>query len=407
MIYDVIVLGAGASGLYFSAYLGSKSPKQSLLLLEKNTRPGLKLLASGSGQCNLTHEGPAYGLLSHYGPHKKFVNAAIRAHDNQAVIEAFDQMGLACWAREDGKVFPRSMRSKDVLKALLESIRKAPKVSVKLGEEVVAVSASKGHFQVTTQAGAYLGRRLVVATGGLSYPQLGASGIGYDVAKVFGHDLVPPRPALAAVYTADPNLSSLMGTVLEKARVQNDSTGVFYEGTLLFTHFGLSGPVIIDNSRYFEVGDTLRICFSKDASMTHFLSYVNAHGDKPLTFYLNQLDITDKIKNWTLMVLGIKGDQKLATLDKNLRKALLSHLTAFEVSISALSPYKEAMATAGGVSLAGVDAKTMASKHKEGLYFLGEVLEIVGDTGGYNLQWAFSSAVAAATHIMSKDEGKQ
>lgn len=402
MVYDVIVVGAGASGLYFSSHFAHESFCPKILVLEKNKRPGLKLLASGSGQCNFTHFEPAYALLNHYGAHKKFVKNAIRSHDNDAVMAYFKFLGVPYDVRADGKVFPKSKRSKEILSALLNPVEASSKIDILYEAEVINCEKYEDVFQTTTSKGVFFSKMLVVASGGLSYPQLGASGIGYEIAKNLGHSVTEPRVALAAVYSSNQSLKMLMGTVLESTQIHHKRTGKIIVGDLLITHFGLSGPVIIDHSKDFELGDQLLIKFSDDANEASFLSYVELHGEKPLSFYLNQLGITERIKQWTLDELKINGNIKLSEVDKATRRMLIQHLSAYPVSVDALSSMKEAMATAGGVSVSEIDPKTMASKCCQGLYFLGEVQEVVGDTGGYNLQWAFSSAYSAMTHIKSK-----
>lgn len=398
MIYDVIILGAGASGLYLAAHLYGKK----VLIIEKNTRPGLKLLAAGAGQCNVTHTGKAYELATHYGDKSKFVKKAIGIHDNEAVMAYFSLKGVPLWARDDGKVFPKSMRSKDVLKALLDEVHRF-EVPIKLNESVLYCTHDSAHYTVKTTAQTYLCKNLVVATGGITYPQLGATGIGHDIAKAFGHHVVKPKPALAAVYTSSQALKALQGLVLDEVSIRLDRANKVVSGTLLFTHFGLSGPVIIDHSRYMCSGDVLKVAWVKGEEKEieqMFLKTVDQMGHLPLNYYMNHLKLNEKIKVLVLESSGLHGEMKLAEVSKTMRQKLMAFLCRYPVRIDHLSGLKEAMATAGGVDTSEVDPKTMASKKMAGLYFIGEVLDVDGDTGGYNLQWAFSSGYAVAQKLL-------
>lgn len=398
MIYDVIILGAGASGLYLAAHLYGKK----VLVIEKNTRPGLKLLAAGAGQCNVTHTGKAYELASHYGDKGKFVKKAIAMHDNEAVMAYFSLKGVPLWAREDGKVFPKSMRSKDVLKALLDEVHRFD-THLKLGETVLYCTHDSNHYTVKTTAQTYLCKNLVVATGGVTYPQLGATGIGHDIAKSFGHHVVAPHVGLAAVYTSSSAIKALQGLVLDDVSIQLDRVNKVVTGPLLFTHFGLSGPVIIDHSRDMRAGDVLKIAWVKGEEKEieqMFLKMVDQTGHLPLNYYMNHLKLNEKIKALILQSCALNGELKLAEVSKVMRQNLMAHICRFPVPINHLSGLKEAMATAGGVDTSEVDPKTMASKKMAGLYFTGEVLDVDGDTGGYNLQWAFSSSYAVAQDLL-------
>lgn len=398
MIYDVIIIGAGASGLYLAAHLYGKK----VLVIEKNTRVGLKLLASGNGQCNLTHTGKVYEIVQHYGDKKKFVKPAISVHDNEAVRAYFSLKEVPTYAREDGKIFPKSMRSKDVLKALTGELEKLG-IPIITGSHVLDCTQNSSGYTVFTKEKQFLTKNLVIATGGITYPQLGASDMGYVLAEKMGHKVVEPRPALAAVYTRHEGIKSLQGLVLENACVTLERTKKVYQGSLLFTHFGLSGPLIIDHSRDMLPKDLIKINWLKDTKEKieqTFLKTVDEKGHLPLNYYMNLLDLHEKVKTFVLVEASLNGNKKLSEVTKSERKILTETLCETSIGIDRLSGLNEAMATAGGVDTSEIDPRTMASKYQEGLYFIGEVLDVDGDTGGYNLQWAFSSAYAVAQRLM-------
>ena len=403
MIYDAIIIGAGASGLYCAAHLNNKN----VLIIEKNKRIGLKVLASGSGQCNLTHGGYMNAFYGHYGANKAFVKPALSAHTNKDVVSYFESCGVKCFERPDGKVFPESLKASDVVDALK---RACSKVVIKMKTRVISCDKVSTHFVVKTDGGEYHSMTLVVATGGRSYPNLGTTGDGYPIAEAFGHTIVPTKPGLTGVVTRAKTLATLQGVSIEDVTLTLNRQGQkskVYQGALLFTHFGLSGPVVINNSRGFDRGDTLSINFlasPSDVIEGHFIETANLNGDKPISFYLNQLKLPDVLKSLIMADAGFERDTKLSTITKPQRKWLMQQLTNYVCEIESLIGYQQAMVTVGGISCDEVDAKTLESKVIKGLFFIGEVLNVDGDTGGYNLQWAFSSGCAAAKKIQTDIE---
>lgn len=405
MTYDVIIVGAGAAGLYLGAHLDGVNA----IILEKNNRPGIKVLASGSGQCNLTHSGYISAFYERYGDHKSFVKPALKAHDNKAVIAYFESLGLKTMAREDGKVFPASLKAKDVVMTLMHQVQQ-----IRYQSNVKSIEQIENGFNISLETGEmFKAKHVIIATGGKSYPTMGSTGDGYSLAQTLGHSIVPPKPGLTGVVTREKTLLALQGQSFKNTVVacNGPNTNRHIKGDLLITHFGLSGPVILNHSRWLYPGDQLKVNFlgkAQEIVEKEFLEAVNHNGEKPLAFWLNQLEITDAFKNFIVDALekemSIQGlaQMKLGNIDKRLRKRLLSLLLAYPLEIENLIGYQQAMVTVGGVCLEEVSSKTMMSKNVENLYFIGEVLDIDGDTGGYNLQWAFSSAVAAASDIKKK-----
>lgn len=405
----IVIIGGGAAGLYCAAHIKNDQ----VLLLEKNTRLGLKLLVSGNGQCNLTHAGDWADFPMHYGGRDKFVKSAIRAHDNKAVMAFFEAQTLPVVVREDGKVFPESMRSKDVLEAVKRQIRLNGNVSIEMGQPVTGVGVEEDGFIIETPHNKVHADVIVLASGGFTYPQLGTTGDGYRFAAELGHTVIASRPALASVHLDDKKLKILQGLVIHKMDfecVKPQGQRLAFEGDVLFTHFGLSGPGILDNSRDLLPGDQLLLNFTgmkKQVLETSILKEIEKNGRNPVSYLLNQLGLADRVKNLILTTLDLDPSQKISVLSKNQRKSMIEVLCAYPVEIKKLSDIKEAMATAGGLSTEEFSSKTMMSKVIPGFYAIGEVLDVDGDTGGYNLQWAFSSAKAAASSIEKKMREKQ
>lgn len=405
MKYDAIIIGGGAAGLYLAAHL---KPLK-VLVLEKNSRLGLKLLASGSGQCNLTHGGDIKDFYSHYGEHKNFVKFALSHHDNKAVVRYFESHGLKCTERDDGKIFPSTFRSGDVLETLLNEIQSNGNSKIIREVKLLDIDFKGSSYTVLTDSGEFSTEALIVATGGMTYSRLGTTGDGYIIAEKLGHKVVKAKPGLTSVHCDDKNLLELSGLTFKNIHMAMGREGQKmrkFRGDLLLTHFGLSGPIILDNSRYFQKGDRLEIQFADvtyEALEQQFLEIAKENGEKPLAFFMNKLDIPDRLKPIVLGSAGVKKELRLSEVTKPVRREIIKSLTAYPVTIKSLSGEASAMVTVGGVALDDVGAKNMMSRIREGLYFIGEVLDIDGDSGGYNLQWAFSSAKTVADHIIKKN----
>ncbi|MBF4695217.1 BaiN/RdsA family NAD(P)/FAD-dependent oxidoreductase [Fusibacter ferrireducens] len=411
MSYDLVIIGGGAAGLFAA----SVSNQLDLVVLEKKDRVGLKLMVSGGGQCNLTHGGYMSHFMGQYGGHKRFVKPALTQFDNRQTIAYFKAIGIECFEREDGKVFPKCLDAKTVVKALSTSITKASKKKIHVETAVVEIIKKKDAFTVITDRGAFDTRHILIATGGKSYPALGSEGDGYRLAKSFGHEIVEPRPGLTGVVSGKISTLDWSGITLNDVELTHvasgqtklqlgrseirSGSGKTYKGDLLFTHFGVSGPVILNNSRVFHKGDHLLVNLVGVTSQALEKSFLEVAGDKLLAYWLNQLKLGDKFKAALLKALQLSGQEKMATLSKLQRKDMLKWLTQYEIIIDELQGFKQAMVTVGGVSTQEVNPKTMASLLLDGVYFAGEVLDVDGDTGGYNLQWAFSSAYVAVKAI--------
>ncbi|WP_342675755.1 NAD(P)/FAD-dependent oxidoreductase [Methanofollis sp. UBA420] len=400
--YDLIVIGAGPAGLFAAARTGAGGG--TVLLLEKKKMPGRKLLVSGSGQCNITHAGSVTEFFTRYGKHGQFLKPALRAFTNADLIAHVTGRGVPLTTEEGGKVFPTSRKAQDVLDLLLAECRDAG-VTVRCGEPVVAVEKSGDGFSVRTAVGEYGSTFLLIATGGASYPATGSTGDGYAFAASLGHTIAGTAPALAPVTVRDYPFADLAGISLQGVTVSLFRDGKKIgdqRGDLLFTHEGLSGPAILDLSRFIEPGDTLVVPVLPEGMREEITAALAAGGGARVRSVLSRYPVPERLLKRLIDLSEVPPEATCAHLTKAARTRLLQHLTACTLTVDALGGYGVAMVTRGGVALDEVNQKTMGSKRVEGLYFAGEVLDIDGDCGGFNIQAAFSTAALAAEAVLKR-----
>lgn len=404
-IYDTIIIGAGAAGLYCAARMNPET-SGSVLLLEKTEKYGTKLLMSGAGQCNLTHGGNIKDFLTHYGDRGSRIRTALYAHNNQAVCDFFRSLGVELTEREDGKIFPKSLDAHEVRNALLTAARKNG-VQLVTGADVTAVAQLDSGYQLTAADGQiWQCQNLIIACGGSSYPTTGSDGSIFPILqRDLGIEIVPPVPALTPVFVENYPFTELSGISFQNAEViVNPGTKEArrFTGDLLLTHRNLSGPVILNNSRHMKTGMRLAINFvfpyTTDSILSHMKQEFSANSRTAEHWLADLYSLPKRFCEVTVKSAGLSG-RKVSTLSGGDMKTLALSLAAAPYTISGLGSFRQAMVTAGGVALNEISLKTMESKKYSGLYFIGEVIDVDGDTGGYNLQFAFASAAAAAKAI--------
>ena len=409
MIYDLIIIGAGAAGLFAAA----NAPDHfKTLVLEKTKTPGNKLLLTGNGQCNLTNNEPIKAFLTRYGDKGKYLRPVLFPFSNLALMGFFEENALPLTIREDGKVFPKSMKSKDIVNLLLKLSHK-PDVTFRYGVEIKEIvqwsEAEILGYSIQATDGIYKSKNVLVATGGESYPQTGSDGTFFSCLERLGLSLVPRRPALTPIFVQNYPYSELSGLTFsncvieiiseESNTVPNNKNRIKVEGSLLLTHKGFSGPAVLEISRYIKPGDKLTVNYLPDKihdSLRRTLLKTAAEGSKQI---ITVLESTTSLPRRFLELIcdssNIAKDEKASRLTGKEMGALAERLTADSYNINDTGGFSTAMVTAGGVDLDEVNLRTMEAKQHPGLYFAGEVLDIDGDTGGYNLQFAFSSAMCA------------
>ncbi|KAB0630215.1 NAD(P)/FAD-dependent oxidoreductase [Acinetobacter gandensis] len=394
--YDVLILGAGASGL-MTAYKAAQRGRR-VLVVEKANKVGKKILMSGGGKCNFTNlyvEPENY--ISH-NPH--FVISALSRYTNWDFIGMVCEYGIEYEERKHGQLFTQN-GAKEILAMLLAECDKTGLVDIKTSCEVKTVNAIEDHgFQVVTTLGYFEAESVVIASGGLSIPTLGGSGIGYEIAKQFGHSVYPTRAGLVPFTFSDgfkEVTTRLSGNAVE-ATLSNELNS--FTEALLFTHRGLSGPSSLQLSNYWDVGQRFNINFLPALDVLAFLkakkvsqpkvllrTLFNEHLPKSVVVELQSLIWAEQAE----LAIGNISDEKL--------EHIAGRLENFEVKPSGTEGYRTAEVTLGGVDTTEVSSKTMESKKQKGLYFIGEVLDVTGHLGGFNFQWAWASAHAASEYV--------
>ena len=402
----IIIIGAGPAGLFCAANAAASGKE--VVILEKNPVPGKKLLLAGSGQCNITHDGPVREFVTHYGNKGSFLKPALMNFPNTALTSFFQDRGLEMVTTKAGKVFPATLQSKDVLH-ILEKECETNRVTLHYNEPVLNVSHTADGFIVGTRNTMYYGKLLVIATGGASYPGTGSTGDGYRFASSLGHTIEETAPALAPVIADGYPFADLSGISFDSLHFSLWRSGKkigSHSGDLLFTHQGLSGPGILDYSRFIHPGDTIRLSFAGQVHGEVFgkdlSEKIASHPVSNVKTIVLQYKIPERLVTGLLQLSGIPEDLTCAHLSKIQRTTLIANLLEFPIRVGKLGGFNEAMATRGGVSLQEIEPKTMESRLVTGLYFAGEIIDIDGDTGGYNLQAAFSTGFLAAKAIISK-----
>ena len=406
MYKKTIVVGAGAAGLFFGA-AAPVSAGGDILILEKTDKIGTKLLMAGSGHCNLTHAGSIKEFLLCYGQNGSRIRTCLYRHNNLEYVRFMESLGVPCSEREDGKIFPVSMDSRDVKKALLEAAA-ANSVTIMKNSPVTAVTVIPEGFEVTvgSKQSSYICTNLVIATGGASYPTTGSDGTFLQVLKnALGVEITELHPALSPIYVQNYPFGELSGISFKNAGLKifnKNSSSYEAAGDLLLTHRSFSGPLILNNSRYINTGSRVEINFVFPYTVSSVLSSIKevfrGNNKTVSSFFAEKYSLPKRFVAAVLEPPGL-NERKLSSLTGGEMEAAARAFAAADYSVSGVGSFREAMATSGGVCLDSVNLSAMESKTYKGLYFIGEVLDIDGNSGGYNLQFAYSSARAALDAI--------
>ncbi|OCL82255.1 tricarballylate dehydrogenase [Arcobacter porcinus] len=404
MIYDLIVIGAGPAGIMASISAANDGKK--VLLLEKMSQIALKLKATGGGKCNLTNTLEKDEFCEKFGKSGRFIKDALDTFSRDDLLSFFASIGVETIARDGFRIFPINHSSTVIIEALNSELARV-KVEVKTSIKVENIIKKEEFFSVNTDFGIFKSKNIILACGGKGYPTLGATGDGYVFAKSLGHSVTKTHPAMMPLFTKEKNFASCKADTIAKAVLKVDIKkykNLKLIGDLIFTKDGLRGPVILDFAReitpilekYDEV--PLLISFLKGKNEDEIYKIIKDEIAKnPEDNILQNLEklLARSVASEILNICEIDNKLRFKQIDGIKREKLIKTLAWTPFTIIGHDGFRQAMITRGGINLKEIDSKTMQSRVLNGLYFCGEVVDIDGPCGGYNLQWSFSSGYLA------------
>jgi predicted Rossmann fold flavoprotein len=398
--YDIAVIGAGAAGLAAAIFATQAAPEARVAAFDGARRVGAKILISGGGRCNVTHD-----IVSpdDFNGNRNTIGKVLRTFPVEQTIAWFGDMGVTLQREETGKLFPTTNRARTILEALLFAARRA---EILTGRRVEAVVPGADRFIVETAAGSFSARRVILSTGGRSVPKTGSDGHGYAIARALGHGVTELFPALVPLVLESGHwTTSLSGTSAGVGLAVRSSSGRITareRGAMLFTHFGISGPVVLDISRHWIAAQRLE---GRAALTVNFLPGETFQSAEALL-----LDQADRNPRATLgsilrgrlperLLTALYGEPlPLAAMGRDLRRRIVHSLVELTLPVMHDRGFDYAEVTAGGVPLTEVVPATMASRRCDGLFLCGEILDVDGRIGGFNFQWAWASGRLAGIH---------
>lgn len=406
-----VVIGGGAAGMMASIH--NARAGRPVILLEKNEKLGKKLFITGKGRCNLTNACDVSDLFSNIITNPKFLYSSFYGFSNQDTMAFFESIGLSLKVERGGRVFPQSDKSSDVIRCLERECRRL-NVDIRLNTKVSGLIIQDGAVQgLTLQNGGKIGAgRVILATGGMAYPSTGSTGDGYKMAEKAGHTLTELRPSLTGIRTREDTPRQLQGLTLKNVEIKIRPAGkgtVYFRdfGEILFTHYGVSGPLILSASS--QIGDRLKEetlilhidlkpALTEEQLDKRILRDFSEAGGQSLKNAMAKLLPKSFIP--VLLERCRLSDRKANQLTKEERQGLSEKMKDFTLTLVGLRSFDEAIVTKGGVRVHEVDPQTMESKIVKGLYLVGEILDLDALTGGYNLQIAWSTGFASACYLL-------
>lgn len=410
--YDIVIIGAGAAGLMAATIAAEK--QQKILLVEKMDQAGRKLRITGKGRCNLTNTSPIKEFISHIGSDGRFMRNAFSMFFNNELMQFFEQKGVALNIERGSRVFPQSGKALDIFLALINGIERNKNITIlKNTSATELITSPAGIAGVVLSNGTTVAAtKVILATGGKSYPLTGSTGEGYTLAKNVGHTIVDPVPSLVPLVCTEKIPDELIGFTLKNVSLtisdSNDKKICNFFGEMTFTPDGIGGPIVLSASRMvsrrLQNGEQLRATLDLKPALDHDVL------DKKLIRELDENGtriLKDALRLWlpaemiplALQTMTIEHYKRLNQVSATDRKKILRMLKALPFTIVGTRGFDEAIVTQGGVSLKEVNPKTMESKLVKNLYITGELLDLDADTGGYNLQIAFSTGYAAGKAV--------
>ncbi len=410
---NIAIIGGGAAGMFAALVMAERGA--SVTLYERNKELGLKLGITGKGRCNLTNNCDVKDFLSNVPVGQKFLYSALFTFTPQDTMKYFESLGVELKTERGNRVFPASDKARDIVFALKNKL-------LSLGVKIINARITKLFVEENEVKGVfcnqknYLFDKVVVCTGGKSYPKTGSTGDGYEIARSCGHTITPIYGSLVPLETSGSLAKELQGLSLKNVKlsiIDNASQKTVYDdfGEMLFTHFGVSGPLVlsasshlrkIDNGQY-DIAIDLKPSLDEQALDRRILSDFEKYKNKDLVNGMSDLLPIKMIRPF-IKLCSLDERAKINSVDRESRKRMVANMKALRLTVKGRRDISEAIITSGGVSTSEVDPKTMASKLCKGLYFAGEILDVDAYTGGFNLQIAFSTAYLAAIACTKGEE---
>lgn len=410
MSEEIIVAGGGAAGMM--AAVAAAECGCSVLLLERNEKLGKKLYITGKGRCNVTNACDTQDIFKYIPRNAKFLYSAVYTFDNFRVMDFFARNGIPLKTERGRRVFPVSDHSSDIIRGLANALKRLG-VTVRLDTRIASVKKESSKFCVADDAGReYTADKLILAAGGLTYPSTGSTGDGYAFARSFGHTVAAPRPSLAAMYAEEDYISKLQGLSLRNVRASiYDGKKLLYEdfGEMLFTHFGVSGPLMLTASsvvndilqtKHLPLTVDVKPALSREQLERRILRDFEENQNRKLKNALNRL-LPSRLIPVVIALSGISPEKQVNGITKEERAGFIKVLKEFPLTLTGVRGFEEAVITRGGVSVKEVNPATMESRLESGLYFAGELLDVDALTGGFNLQIAWSTGYLAGMSAAS------
>lgn len=404
-LYDIVVVGAGPAGMMAAIRAGQLG--KNVMLIEKNDTIGKKLKITGSNRCNITNDASLNTFMEKFGKKGAFFRSAFAALSNKRLMTFFEAKGLKFKIEENRRVFPITDKSRSVINVLKEYLS-MNKVKINYKTKLVRIKKKKDYFSLDLGNDNYMAtKKVILATGGISYPATGSTGDGFNVAQKIGHKITPLRPGIVPLKVAETWVKELQGISLEnicltfkygKKKLVSDN------GNLIFTHFGISGPLVLDLSsqivRILEKNETVNLFIDLKPEMTVQeleKKLMDEFENRSKTEFKNlmKLFMPNRMIPIFTELLDIDPKKKVNQIKKGERNKVVNLLKAFPLTVTGSLPIEKAMVTCGGISRKEIDPQTMESKVMGGLYFAGEIIDFCAPSGGYNLQEAFSTGYLA------------
>ncbi len=405
MQYDVIIIGGGAAGMMAASVCRTNGAN--VLLLEKKERLGRKLLITGKGRCNVTNNCDDDTFMKNQRRNPRFLYSAISNFSTYDAMSFFESIGVPLKTERGNRVFPVSDKAMDVVDALTSHLKKlGVKISHQKVEDIL-IEDNCVSGVVCDDKTRYNAKAVIIATGGVSYPLTGSTGDGYKFAQKIGHTIIKPTPSLIPIVTKEKWCADVMGLSLKNVvfSVKKKDKKVYSEmGEMLFTHFGLSGPLVLSASSHMEASSLheysmfidLKPALSNEQLDTRILRDFDKYKNRQLINSLGEL-LPRKLIPIVIMLSNINPEIQVNEITREMRKSLVAVIKALPLTPTKFRPIDEAIVTSGGVKTSEIDPKTMQSKLCSGIFFAGEVIDLDAYTGGFNLQIAYSTGYAAGS----------